>query len=131
MIIPHGGNDPGHHHPTIQDYGGQGHNEGKPWFPGNVGAKRVCQGFVQEATNAMIWYDQCQVSICLKYHLSTFLFCFTFEMSRKSVSSKQHKSGSPDLPHLILAVFPKPHIHLIHVYKSTISYFLFYYHQIE
>jgi hypothetical protein len=40
-IIPQGGNDPGHHYSTIQDYGGGGHNEREPWFPGNVGAKCV------------------------------------------------------------------------------------------
>jgi hypothetical protein len=44
-------------------------------------------------------------------------------MSRKSVSSKEHKSGSPALPHPILAVSSEPHMHLIHVYKFTISDF--------
>jgi hypothetical protein len=54
-------------------------------------------------------------------HLPTFLFCFTLQMSRKSVSSREHKSGSPAPLHLILAVSSEHPKHLIHVYKSPIS----------
>jgi proteasome lid subunit RPN8/RPN11 len=34
---------------------------------------------------------------------------------------QKHKSGSPALSHLILAIFSEFHVHIIHVYKSPIS----------
>jgi hypothetical protein len=53
-IIPQGRNDTEHHHSTIVDYGGRGHNEGEPGFSGGLGAKHIRPRFIEKAKDAMI-----------------------------------------------------------------------------